>query len=116
VRWRACATALLPASNSRRAAAARRGEALTEHALSGDFATRIAALAALRAVCERSVAHGAECAARSRYGMCVAGNPWKKAIFATAQRKKALAKACACAIFPPRFSSRGLIKGGVPQH
>jgi hypothetical protein len=66
-----------------------------EHTLSADFATRIAALARTGAV---RVAAAPLTAARALQPSRN-GNPDKKGTFATLRQKKALAKACACAIF-----------------
>jgi hypothetical protein len=66
-----------------------------EHTLSADFATRIAALARASAVrIAAAPLTPARALRRSRNG-----NPEKKGTFAPAGQKKALAKACACAIF-----------------
>jgi hypothetical protein len=66
-----------------------------EHALSADIATRIAALAGTAAV------QGAAAALTPARALRLSrnGNPEKKGTFATPEQKKALAKACACAIF-----------------
>jgi hypothetical protein len=66
-----------------------------EHTLSADFATRIAALARASAVrIAAAPLTPARALRRSRNA-----NPEKKGTFAPPGQKKALAKACACAIF-----------------
>jgi hypothetical protein len=81
-----------------------------EHTLSADIATRIAALAgtaAVRAGRRRSRPRSALQPQRN-------GNPEKKGIFATPEQKKALAKACACAIFRAD-SHRAAVRRRVSQ-
>jgi hypothetical protein len=81
-----------------------------EHTLSPDIATRIAALArtaAVRAAAAPLTLLGARCAPSN-------GNPEKKGTFATPEQKKALAKACACAIFRAD-SHRAAVRRRVSQ-
>jgi hypothetical protein len=81
-----------------------------EHTLSADIATRIAALARTAAV------HGAAAPLTPARALRPQrnGNPEKKGIFATPEQKKALAKACACAIFRAD-SHRAAVRRRVSQ-
>jgi len=66
-----------------------------EHTLSADIATRIESIGThRRGACRAAPLTPARALQPQRNG-----NPEKKGIFATPEQKKALAKACACAIF-----------------